>query len=1305
VSKIANYNPYLPQILGNEWVPIRNEDLVLDPFANSLERGYGFTLPSSTQVNNVRFYINEFPPLFVRNQAYTANIYPRGQEAESGPIRSVIIPCNAGTITGTGAVTSPSTSTIPEVVYNPSGNYFINWQIGGAAGATRASFFFATNSYSQLLSGKRILGVNLLTGINVTDSADFDPDDFASTAGDLTPYLVNDTFNADFPALPNGFVIYRPLVTSFTPTDTRLLVRTRMGDADLAYGTTGGLTSATPNISQWTYSELQRFEVSSSNRLFALLASGAIANSAEGASVLILYMALEVFYCEERRVAFGSRNINGLRIVQARDPFQLGMNQIIVRDTSGNTNPILGPGDYTVTLSEANTGDDFNVAFSPFETAKVNELRQLYEIPSIPGIQVNLPFPLNEEAIDTTFTKESTALIPQLSMHTSGGVVINTSHSYGRQSIGQVWGTNFVAQDIDDSAIPAGTSYPGVRFIARRFGDTTVPLKLTGIYPSGVASSTASITPAEFDVLDEILDGWKEVRLRFSTPPTMGGALYPSWKFTATGETAGNRWEVLGAAAPAASGIAQQMPISLQFGEVPSAQQLYASTYGSTNSTVFTSSFIAAGAAAHGNNASVVPTMPAGIAAAKAAGDSVLLLVWAAIRNSGTGTVDVPAGYTQLLATGNAALLGKTWDGVEGAPTITFSNGVANATTSAQMAAWTNISLDVLSSASQLNGSAQNIAYPALSANNDCLMIWMGWKQDDWTSVATLGGLTAIGDPSSTLGDDQGIVWQFVLFTGSNSVSSGSFVVTGGAAAISRGALIALRQINDAGERVMETWMPQGLASPYVTSPTDDPASDAVIMFAQDMPTVTGFTVATASQAVSGIGLDCGIAPCGVPTYILYNQLSWGLPVNTGLASDDFTRTVVNGFGSATSGGAYTLSATAAEYAVNGTQGAITPAAGNVMTLATLANVGVDADITVTISNSGAITSGTSARGAAVARFTNINNYYCALVQTTSAGANLISFQKTVAGVETVLLTSNLSLGINNSSELKLRFLIKGTILKAKAWSVYGTEPDGWQIETTDTSLTTGSGIGVAARSGTATGNTILFDNLTVGPPSFWFKHYEMQRSDDLTEWQTIMECTSIGVTGFRDYEARTDMSSSYRIRNVDVYDFAGPWSSTVTTTIPTPGVSGSCLTGAHVMIFTTNERQDGSSNLAYSNAWESDVEEGFAFAEAGFTQLQPMYNRDFFTAFRPTERGGDQFSRDILVQAAAISPETLPGFRALSDMAWDDVSYICLRDEEGNRWFVNVNVPSGVVKNRRRLYLATVQIVEVTDTPSPVDP
>jgi hypothetical protein len=50
-------------------------------------------------------------------------------------------------------------------------------------------------------------------------------------------------------------------------------------------------------------------------------------------------------------------------------------------------------------------------------------------------------------------------------------------------------------------------------------------------------------------------------------------------------------------------------------------------------------------------------------------------------------------------------------------------------------------------------------------------------------------------------------------------------------------------------------------------------------------------------------------------------------------------------------------------------------------------------------------------------------------------------------------------------------------------------------------------------------------------------------------------------------------------------------------------------------------------------------------------------------------------------------------------------VSYICVRDEDGNRWFATVLVPGGRVLRDRRLYLAPIEIVEVTATPSQVNP
>ena len=89
--------------------------------------------------------------------------------------------------------------------------------------------------------------------------------------------------------------------------------------------------------------------------------------------------------------------------------------------------------------------------------------------------------------------------------------------------------------------------------------------------------------------------------------------------------------------------------------------------------------------------------------------------------------------------------------------------------------------------------------------------------------------------------------------------------------------------------------------------------------------------------------------------------------------------------------------------------------------------------------------------------------------------------------------------------------------------------------------------------------------------------------------------------------------------------------------------------------------------------------------------------------AMRPTERGGVQFSRTILVNNVAVPVPSLDeGFRSLRDLAWAQLPYVCVRDELGNRWFANVAVPSGRVRDRRTTYLGQVLITEVTATPAP---
>lgn len=1047
------YNPYAPRILGQEWAPIRDTDVALSPVVNTVEYGVGFTTTASRVLQDGRYYIHEMPAN-TDDMVTLLQVYPRGAEALSGPVQKIIVPVDQVLVTG---VTASSARSGPDILLTPELTDSYSFDQTVANSIMLLSFNFSPYTF---LTGKRILGVNMLYGAH-------------KFLGNSNPLMSVTSIpvgglNAGRFYVPQGI----PEGGSVAGDQT---LRLRLGEFCWLWQ-----TPVTSEFLPWTFADLGRFDASSANRIFAEIAMGTNFLAATTGSMLLWYAAMEVLYCEERRIVIGGKGPT-VAAGGAVDNQRYGANLVTLRDLGARTvNPVLPIGAYTATVSVADAGDA-QVARAGFPA--LNACRELYSIPPHPAVRVDLPF-LPEDRLGDTFVKVETRTVAQLSLHTSGGPLTEV-HVYGRQAIAQVYGSITATQEILDSAALAATTWPHVRFYARRFGETTVPLLFDS---PAIAGSSVQITPVDFDALDEIVDGWKEISLDFATPPSMGAGTNPQWRWSATGELSGNRWEILGATAPAISGIGGNL-----FNLIPSPNQLSLATYG-----------------------------------APGAGD-----------------------------------------------TINFG------------------------------------------------------------------------------------------------------------------------------------WIPQ--YAPPVTATSDDQTSDAVLLFAQNMATITGVGASTATQTLTGIGLDCGLNPCCIPTAILYHRITWPLPSGTGVANDTYTRTVAaGGWGSATSGQAYTLNGTAGDFSVNGSAGLIIPTATGSNREAWIGVGGPDQDVAVELMISDAAETG-QLWGGPVARLTDANNYYRATMRYTSTSTVELRVDKRVAGVETNLNTVTLvNLSQSALTPRTIRLQVVGTQIRAKLWDTDTTEP-WWQLSTTDSALTTGNNAGVFARDDTTVASTTFtFDNLVIGPPDFAFGYYELQRMDTVeTDWATIMKATSVATTGFSDYESRVGITSSYRIRGVDVYDFAGPWSSTVSISLASPGASGGCISQGHVLLFTSNERQDGSINLAYASAWEGSngVEESFAFPEASWVQMQAQYNRDFFVAFRPLERGGESFQRNVLVQAAAISPETLADFRGLRDMAWDTVPYICVRDEDGNRWFATVIVPSGRVLRDRRLYLAPVDIVEVTATPSPVDP
>lgn len=196
--------------------------------------------------------------------------------------------------------------------------------------------------------------------------------------------------------------------------------------------------------------------------------------------------------------------------------------------------------------------------------------------------------------------------------------------------------------------------------------------------------------------------------------------------------------------------------------------------------------FVSNAPAVSGSNVSLNPTLPP----FTQAGD--LVLIFASSRAL-AATVDTPAGWVTLLDAGHVRVFARHYDGVWTMPTISFTGGAAGEDTIAQCCSFRGISIGVFQSV-QTNAAAQNIATPGVGGLSAArVAFWLGWKADDWTSVAPINhpGAIEIQERTSGAGFDASQVWDYKIFRDPNeTIPAATFVVSGGAAAASKGAVI-----------------------------------------------------------------------------------------------------------------------------------------------------------------------------------------------------------------------------------------------------------------------------------------------------------------------------------------------------------------------------------------------------------------------------------------------------------------------------------------------------------------------------------
>lgn len=202
--------------------------------------------------------------------------------------------------------------------------------------------------------------------------------------------------------------------------------------------------------------------------------------------------------------------------------------------------------------------------------------------------------------------------------------------------------------------------------------------------------------------------------------------------------------------------------------------------------------------------------------------------------------------------------------------------------------------------------------------------------------------------------------------------------------------------------------------------------------------------------------------------------------------ADTFSRVVVDGWGSADTGQAWTIEQGAAtQFDVTGTAGTHTHTATNQTLLSTVpfssADVNASANMSLSVQPAG-----DSAFLFLTARTQDAMNFYAGRLLIVAGGGMSVALVKRIGGVNTTLTSASLGLTYTANTVYRMRFAVQGGVLSAKVWLASGPEPAAYQVSIADGDLTSFGDVGVRTLLNAAVSNplpiTFSFDNLVVVP-------------------------------------------------------------------------------------------------------------------------------------------------------------------------------------------------------------------------------
>lgn len=196
----------------------------------------------------------------------------------------------------------------------------------------------------------------------------------------------------------------------------------------------------------------------------------------------------------------------------------------------------------------------------------------------------------------------------------------------------------------------------------------------------------------------------------------------------------------------------------------------------------------------------------------------------------------------------------------------------------------------------------------------------------------------------------------------------------------------------------------------------------------------------------------------------------------TTLAADSFTRTVSAGWGTADTGGAWTVT-NSIYFSTDGSRGLVKPTAGNTAVARLPGVSSTTVDETVSFGISALPVGGTlycSVRGRSFADTSSATTSYGALV--TVAPTGVVSLYLQVNGVSSILTATGVT--ITAADRVNVHVRVTGTSptrIQARVWKAGAAEPTSWQLDATDST----AGLQAA---GSLAISTFLASAVTNGP-------------------------------------------------------------------------------------------------------------------------------------------------------------------------------------------------------------------------------